>query len=122
MKIFVFGSRAISVLPDNILAVLDYYVNECSQILVGNSNGADEAIKSYVNQTGRQDKMFVCGEHYSEIRGQCDLAIAIWDGKSSGVQANIKKLKDLGKKVICININDTSGNISVPITESKFYV
>ncbi len=61
MKIFVFGSRAISVLPDNILAVLDYYVNECSQILVGNSNGADEAIKSYVNQTGRQDKMFVCG-------------------------------------------------------------
>ena len=122
MKIFVFGSRAISVLPDNILAVLDYYVNECSQILVGNSNGADEAIKAYVNKIGKQDKMFVCGEPYSEIRGQCDLAIAFWDGKSSGVQANIKKLKDLGKKVICININDTKGNISVPITESKFYV
>ena len=121
MKIFIFGSRSIEVLPDNILAVLDYYADKCEQILVGNSVGADSAIKDYIAKTNRENKMFVCGEHYGEIRGECDLAIAIWDGKSGGVQANIKKLKGLGKKVICLDISKLSGTINVPVN-AEFYV
>lgn len=49
--------------------MLDYYADECEQILVGNSVGADSAIKDYIAKVNRQSKMFVCGEHYSEIRG-----------------------------------------------------
>jgi hypothetical protein len=124
--VFVAGSRAISKLNAQIEERLDNIVRQGLSVLVGDANGADKAVQSYLARRGYQDVTVFSmqaprnnvgtwpvkrhsaptAKHDRHYYGVKDLAMAkeaswgfmLWDGESKGTLTNVVNLLKAGKK------------------------
>ena len=127
--VFLSGSRRLSRLNDSIRSRLDNMVENELSIIVGDANGADKAMQSYLAENSYSGvTVFCAGEHCrnnvgnwpaknvvvdSKLSGRefyaqkdkemarlADFGFVLWDGKSTGSIANILELLKLEKKVV----------------------
>ena len=127
--VFVAGSRAISRLSSKITERLDNIIAKRFTVLVGDANGVDKAVQSYLAKQSYRD-VFVYGmetcrnnigdwpvrehtaskgtRHDRHYYGIKDMAMArdascgfmLWDGESKGTLTNVVNLLNFGKKVL----------------------
>lgn len=127
--VFVAGSRQISRLPAEVRSRLDTMIEKGFQILVGDANGADKAVQSYLAGKEYPNVLVHCMEGHcrnnvghwptrevSAPRGargfdfysvkdriMADAAqygLMLWDGKSKGTINNVVNLSRDGKPVV----------------------
>jgi hypothetical protein len=127
--VFVAGSRQISRLPAEVKTRLDTMVEKGFQILVGDANGADKAVQSYLAEKGYPHVLVHCMERHCrnnvghwptreviaprgargfdfysvKDRVMADAAqygLMLWDGKSKGTINNVVNLSRDGKPVV----------------------
>jgi hypothetical protein len=127
--VFVAGSRQISRLPVEVRSRLDTMIEKGFQILVGDANGADKAVQSYLAGKEYPNVLVHCMEGHcrnnvghwptrevSAPRGargfdfysvkdriMADAAqygLMLWDGKSKGTINNVVNLSRDGKPVV----------------------
>lgn len=127
--VFLSGSRKISRINDAIRERLDNMVSKNLSIVVGDANGADKAMQSYLAEIAYQNvTVFFAGDHCRNNVGQwitkavavsdglsgrdfyaqkdkemarlADFGLVLWDGKSAGSITNVLELLKLGKKVV----------------------
>lgn len=127
--VFLSGSRKISRINDDIRQRLDNMVSNGLSIVVGDANGADKAMQSYLFQMAyRSVVVFCAGQQCRNNIGQwetrhiavpqpltgrafyqqkdlamadaADLGLVLWDGESAGSLANIAALLKRGKKAV----------------------
>ena len=64
MKLFISGSKSISVLPDEVKAILDEHIALGTEFLVGDCYGIDAAVQKYLDSKGYSNATIYCsGEH-----------------------------------------------------------
>lgn len=126
MKVFIGGSISIKYLDYEVQNELDKIMQGELEILVGDAYGVDSLIQKYCYKNGYDDvKIYACNgkarnniggwnieavnvssnltgrEFYTqkdiEMSAVCDYGFMIWDGKSKGTLANIKRLVMCGK-------------------------
>jgi hypothetical protein len=125
-KVFIGGSRHITSLSPDVSSRLDRIINRQYAVLVGDANGADKAVQTYLQSKGYRDvKVFCAG---GACRNNCGLwpvrsvatderngtfgfysskdrvmaeeatvGLMIWDGKSKGTLMNVLRLLSAGK-------------------------
>jgi hypothetical protein len=127
--VFLSGSRAISRINDEIRQRIDNIVEKDFNIVVGDANGADKAMQSYLaeisyphvtvyyvgeksrNNVGdwQSENVAVSGnltgrDFYTvkdkEMARRADFGLVLWDGKSSGSVANVLEMLRFSKKVV----------------------
>ena len=127
--VFLSGSRKISRINDAIRSRIDNMVSKGISIIVGDANGADKAMQSYLAEIAYQDvTVFCAGDHCRNNVGKwpakniapdtslsgrdfyvqkdkemallADFGLVLWDGKSAGSVGNILELLKSGKKVV----------------------
>lgn len=127
-KVFIGGSRKISKLSADVRSRIDRIMEKHFPILVGDANGADKAVQTYLRSKGySQVEVFCTGDecrnnhgdwpirsvfsdakhrsfdfYSSKDRAMADEAsvgLMIWDGKSKGTLMNVLRLLNSGKKV-----------------------
>jgi hypothetical protein len=127
--VFLSGSRKISRINDAIRQRIANMVEQDFDIVVGDANGADKAMQSYLDDIGyRQVMVFNVGGHSrnnvgdwqsesvsappnltgrdfytlkdKEMAKRADFGLVLWDGKSAGSVANILEMLKFGKKVV----------------------
>lgn len=120
-KVFLGGSRRVGRLNNEIRAHIDSIIEDQPSIIVGDANGADKALQSYLNERGyRNVEVFCSGGRCRNNIGEWkvrvvptaereasfsfysakDLAMAqeatvglmVWDGKSVGTLCNVLRL------------------------------
>ena len=128
-KVFIGGSRRITRLNQEVRRRLDRIVEKRLPILIGDANGADKAVQSYLhsreyeqveifcmdgvcrNNVGNWNTRVVAAargakgrEYYStkdeQMANESSIGFMLWDGKSRGTLANISRLVDQQKKVV----------------------
>ncbi len=125
-KVFISGSRSVSVLSKTVKEELESIVSKRFTVLIGDCYGADEIVQQYLADIGYDD-VVVCAvngkarnnkgawkiesvysnyskyEYYKAkdiaMAKQASCGIAIWDGKSKGTFDNITNLISLNKAV-----------------------
>ena len=60
MKLFVSGSKSISVLPDEVKAILDEHIALGTEFLVGDCYGVDAAVQKYLESKGYSNVTIYC--------------------------------------------------------------
>ena len=60
MKLFISGSKSISVLPDDAKQALDEYMANGTEILVGDCYGVDAAVQMYLDSKGYSNVTVYC--------------------------------------------------------------
>ena len=60
MKLFVSGSKSISVLPDEVKAILDEHIALGTEFLVGDCYGIDAAVQKYLDSKGYSNVTVYC--------------------------------------------------------------
>ena len=133
MKLFISGSKSISVLSDEARSQLDTYIATDAEILVGDCYGVDAAVQMYLDKGYRNATIYCSGETprnnfapSAKVRScaetakgltgsafqyvkdiqmarDCDQALMVWDGKSKGTAENIRRMKEMGKPYRIIN-------------------
>ena len=133
MKLFISGSKSISVLSDEARSQLDTYIATGAEILVGDCYGVDAAVQMYLDKGYRNATIYCSGETprnnfapSAKVRScaetakgltgsafqyvkdiqmarDCDQALMVWDGKSKGTAENIRRMKEMGKPYRIIN-------------------
>jgi adenine-specific DNA-methyltransferase len=127
-KVFIGGSRKISTLNADVRSRLDRIMEKRFPILVGDANGADKAVQSYLRSkdyslvevfcTGNEcrnnhgewpireilsDAKHRSFEFFSSkdraMADEASVGLMIWDGKSKGTLMNVLRLLNAGKKV-----------------------
>jgi hypothetical protein len=127
--VFIAGSRQITRLPAEVTMRVDTMIDKGFQILVGDANGADKAIQSYLAQKGYPHVLVHCMEGHCRnnvghwpthevtppkgARGfdfysakdrvmadAADYGLMLWDGKSKGTINNVVNLAREGKPVV----------------------
>jgi len=127
--VFLSGSRKISRISDAIRERLGNMVSKELSIIVGDANGADKAMQSYLAEIEYPHVTIFCaGDHCRNNVGQwetqtvsvpeglsgrdfyaqkdkemarlADFGFVLWDGKSAGSITNVLELLKLGKKVV----------------------
>lgn len=128
-SVFLSGSRAVSRLNDVIRERLDNMTNNGLQILVGDANGADKAMQTFLAEKGYSTVSVYCsGSHCRnnvgnwptvnvdvdpQLKGRAfytqkdrfmardaDYGFILWDGKSTGSISNLYELLSGRKKVV----------------------
>ena len=128
-KVFVGGSRHLSKLNGDVRQRLDQIMNKRFPILIGDANGADKAVQSYLSHAGYDLVEVFCMdggcrnnignwtthvvkaknnvkgfEYYSlkdaEMTIASSVGFMLWDGKSRGTLENVCRLVDHGKSVL----------------------
>lgn len=128
-KVFIGGSRRITKLNKDITKKLDDFIQNGFTILVGDANGADKSVQSYLNYRNYENVIVFCMEnkcrnnignwlikstetnlkdksfdYYSTkdlgMVKETDHAFMIWDTKSKGTLNNILNLVKEGKTVL----------------------
>ena len=126
MKVFIGGSISIKYLDYEVQDELDKIMQGELDILIGDAYGVDSLIQKYCYKNGYNNvKIYACNgkarnnigswsveainvsnnlsgrEFYTqkdiEMSAVCDYGFMIWDGKSKGTFANIKRLNMCGK-------------------------
>lgn len=115
MKIAIIGSRTFvdeqrgkerinKILTDNNILV--------NEVISGGAKGADSIAEIFAKENNIPITIFKpdwsIGRHAgllrnSQIIDECDVVIALWDGKSNGTKDSIKKAEKSGKKVFIVN-------------------
>ena len=127
--VFIGGSRKISRLPAEVIARIDRMIAQDFGIVVGDANGADKAVQSYLasrshprvevfcsgdsprNNVGRWPVRAVAvprgarGFAFYTVKDrvmadEADYGLMIWDGESVGTLVNVARLARLGKKAV----------------------
>lgn len=127
--VFVSGSRSLGRLNDDVRARLDNMIEKGHRIIVGDANGADKAMQTYLagkgysnvtifhvgksprNNIGMWPTQNVeAGEQRSgrdfyaqkdkKMAVLADFGFVLWDGKSAGSVQNMLWLADRGKKLV----------------------
>ena len=128
-KVFVGGSRRISRLNDMLRKRLDQIIEKNLQVLLGDANGADKAVQSYLAERGYQNVQLFCSagncrnnlgpwsvrsvvpphnrkdfEFFTAkdiaMAEEADVGFMLWDGESSGTVVNAARLIAAGKPVV----------------------
>src|SRR2546426_9265880 len=130
-KVFIGGSRHVNRLNDEIRERLDHILEKGLPIVIGDANGADKAVQTYLksqcynkvevfcmegncrNNLGEWTTRLVCGkgkrgfDYYATkdelMTEEATIGLMIWDGKSFGTVANVFRLLQKGKKVVLYN-------------------
>ena len=128
-SVFVAGSRKLGRLNDEVRERLGNVIAGSYQVLVGDANGADKAIQSYLNEHRYQHVLVFCSgakcrnnvgawptrnvevpagitgrAFYTrkdiEMADSADYGLMLWDGKSPGTINNVMELLKRGKKAL----------------------
>lgn len=128
-RVFIAGSRQIMRLPAEVKVRVDTMIDKGFQILVGDANGADKAVQTYLAEKAYPHVLVHCMErHCRNNVGQwptrevpatkgargfdfysakdrvmaetADYGLMLWDGKSKGTINNIVNLSRAGKPVV----------------------
>jgi len=129
-KVFIGGSRHVSRLPAAVRGRLDRMIDKALPIIIGDANGADRAVQTYLSSRGYRDVEIFCagdaarnnvgGWHVRKIsaagarRGSLDfytekdramtdeatVGLMVWDGKSAGTLLNAWRLVTQHKNVV----------------------
>ena len=126
--VFIGGSRSITRLNDTIRSRLDNLMHQRSAIVIGDANGADKAVQSYLAEKAYRDVIVYCmGDHCRNNVGNwpveqiyadnqvkdfayyttkdakmaqiASCGFMIWDGKSKGTVNNICNLLQRQKNI-----------------------
>ena len=137
MKVFVGGAKAITTLPDPVIARLQTICERQYDILVGDCYGVDAAVQKFFANLGYNRVVVYASNAKArnnlgswpvqcvpvaqgltgfDFYRQKDIAMAeaadcglmVWDGKSAGTRQNIRTLLELGKIVLVFNQRDNS--------------
>lgn len=137
MKVFVGGAKAITTLPDPVIARLQTICERQYDILVGDCYGVDAAVQKFFANLGYNRVVVYASNGKArnnlgswpvqcvpvaqgltgfDFYRQKDIAMAeaadcglmVWDGKSAGTRQNIRTLLELGKIVLVFNQRDSS--------------
>ena len=137
MKVFVGGAKAITTLPDPVIARLQTICERQYDILVGDCYGVDAAVQKFFANLGYNRVVVYASNGKArnnlgswpvqcvpvaqgltgfDFYRQKDIAMAeaadcglmVWDGKSAGTRKNIRTLLELGKIVLVFNQRDNS--------------
>lgn len=127
--VFISGSRHLSRLNQEVKVRLSNVVNQHFAVVVGDANGADKAVQSFLKEVGYQSVTVFCsGEKCRNNLGQwqvkpvkveakltgrafytvkdkkmaevADYGFVLWDGKSQGSYNNIVELLNQNKKAL----------------------
>ncbi|MGH7708405.1 MAG: hypothetical protein ACREQC_08795 [Candidatus Binataceae bacterium] len=127
-KVFIGGSRKMSKLSTDVRSRLDRIIAKRLAVLVGDANGADKAVQTYLRSKGYTDVEVFCAGgacrnnqsgwpiravpsddkrgsfdfYASKDRAMADEAsvgLMLWDGKSKGTLMNVRRLLEAGKSV-----------------------
>jgi hypothetical protein len=127
-RVFIAGSRKLSRLSSDLRSRLDNIIEKGLSVVVGDANGADKAVQSYLagkhypnvtvfcaargcrNNVGSWPTRNVAAapgargfDYYAakdrEMAGQADYGLMLWDGQSRGTLTNIVDLVRRGKPV-----------------------
>jgi hypothetical protein len=133
MKIFISGSAAIKELTQEMKDILDLYMLQGADFIVGDCEGVDLLAQAYLRCHG-YEKVVVytsyekpqgygafyksyrslakkaknkTGNDFFEVKDKamsedCDMALALWNGKSVYTRKNIARCTELGKKSILL--------------------
>ena len=128
-KVFIGGSRRISRLNDDVRGRLDQMIERRLCILVGDANGADKALQTYLGERGYRNVIVFCsaGHCRNNMAGwpvtsvtpphhirdfgffaakdlamarEADVGLMLWDGKSSGTIVNVARMIAANKPVV----------------------
>ena len=128
-KVFIGGSRGIQKLDVEVRQRLDEIIRKQLFVLIGDSNGADKAVQSYLHERGyNRVEVFCTGGHCRNNVGnwkvttvaapsarkdfefyeakdrkmteESSVGLMLWDGKSKGTLSNVHRLLDSSKKVV----------------------
>ncbi|MDP2931476.1 MAG: hypothetical protein Q8O05_03120 [Chloroflexota bacterium] len=128
-KVFIGGSRRISRLNKDIKSKLDQVIRKGYTVLIGDANGTDKAVQSYLASKNYANVLVFCmadrcrnniGDwrtrgievshnnrdfyYYAtkdlEMEKEADYGFMIWDAKSKGTLNNIVNLLKEGKKTL----------------------
>lgn len=126
---FLSGSRKISRLNDRIRARVRNMIDQHFRIIVGDANGADKALQSYLSDLQYSDVLVFCSGHNcrnnvgnwnirevtvdsnlkgrdfytqkdKEMAAEADYGFILWDGKSAGSIGNVFELLKRKKSVV----------------------
>lgn len=125
-RVFIGGSRKLSKLNEEIQVRLDGVLASSLEVLIGDANGADKAVQTYLAGKGYKNVTLYCSgdecrnnvgnwttrhvrtasaikdfEHYSqkdkEMAREADYGLFLWDGESRGTLENIRRMVEQGK-------------------------
>ena len=128
-KVFIAGSRTLSRLSPEVKARIDTMVQKGLTILVGDANGADKAVQSYLAHNQYRNVVVHCmagkcrnnvgswpvqesaapsgarGFEFFATKDQAmvdiaDYGLMLWDGESKGTLNNVVKLTAVSKPVV----------------------
>ncbi len=128
-KVFIGGSRKVSRLSPTVKARADNIINRRFTVLIGDANGTDKAVQSYLAGKGYKNVIVYCVggrcrnnvgqwetrcieagknsrgfDYYAakdvEMAKEASYGFMIWDGKSKGTLNNILNLLNLEKRVL----------------------
>lgn len=128
IKIFIGGSRKVARLSKDVQEYIDRIIKDKDKIIVGDANGVDKTIQTYLGKLGYHNVEVFCMEngcrnnigswlvrevyaptrkkdlaYYSlkdeEMAKEASIGFMVWDGKSFGTLANIYRLIQQKKKV-----------------------
>lgn len=128
-KVFIGGSRRISRLHADVRRRIDEMIERALCILVGDANGADKAVQSYLNKRQYRNVIVFCasGQCRNNVAGwpvtsvtpphrakgfrfytakdsamarEADVGLMLWDGQSCGTIVNIARMVAADKPVV----------------------
>ena len=128
-KVFIGGSRSLSRLSPTVKARADNIIARSFTVLIGDANGMDKAVQSYLADKGYKNVIVYCAgercrnnigqwetkfietgedhkgfDYYAvkdmEMAKDASYGFMIWDGKSRGTLNNIINLLNLEKRVL----------------------
>jgi probable addiction module antidote protein len=133
--IFIGGSRHVSRLPKEVKERLDNVMESGGRVIVGDANGADKAVQSFLHHASYENVTVFCSgaicrnnlgrwetrniavpknvrgyDFYAakdrEMAHEADFGLMIWDGKSVGTILNILRLIGAGKKAVLYDVRN----------------
>lgn len=146
MKIFISGSANINTIPASISNMIDKSVEKYPDalFLVGDCRGTDAAIQNYLSKKNYNFNVYYSGnaprncsptataqininakgkygrDFYTQkdiqMTKDCDICIAIWDGKSKGTEANINRAIAENKTIIVYRTDNNKLYEHTPVT------
>ena len=128
-KVFIGGSRKIGRLNESLRKRIDRMIEKNLQILLGDANGADKAVQTYLDERRYRNVQVFCSagdcrnnvgcwvvrsistphtrrdfDFYTAkdaaMAEEADLGFMLWDGQSSGTIVNAARLVAAGKSVV----------------------
>ena len=126
-------NNKLNVISESVKEYLREKIKENVEILIGDCIGVDTLVQSFLfDENYNNVTIYASGKHvrnniggwrvkyidascaitkyefYSQkdkaMRNDCDIALALWDGKSKGTGENIKAIADMNKPIIIYNI------------------